>query len=195
MMTITITSAGAGRTAGAKGLRGRTDHPAPDVSDWARNTLEPAASHRHLIEAGGAIVLNRDVAAIHPDRVETNCTDTDRRDSTGCDAVVVVAARVSNDGVYQDLLACQGDWADAGIGSVTFARHRHGHELDRPDPGDALSFRHDVTRRADRDPARGDAGPPVARSAIVVQTTTAPTSSRRASTNPRSARDNCWWRE
>ena len=71
--------------------------------------------------------------------------------------------RISGDALYQELIARQGDWADAGIRSVkvigdacapgpiawaTYAGHRYARELDQPDIGDALPFRREVTRLA-----------------------------------------------
>ena len=137
--------------------------PSPYVSDWTRNTLEQAAIHVRLIEVGVKIVLNRGVSAILADSVETNCTYTDRREQTPCDAVVIVASRVGNDVVYNALMARRLEWADAGILSVkligdanasgpiawaTYAGHRYARELDLPDIGDALPFRREVTELA-----------------------------------------------
>ena len=137
--------------------------PAPYVSDWARNTLEQKAIHLRLVQAGVEIVLNRGVTAILRDGVETNCSYTDRRAQMGCEAVVVVASRRSDDGLFHDLTARQGDWADAGIVTVrrigdaeapgpiawaTYAGHRYARELETPDIGDALPFRREVTALA-----------------------------------------------
>ena len=134
------------------------------VSDWTRNTLEQAAIHRRLVEAGVEIILNRGVAAIHASEVETNCIYTDQRSMIECDAVVMVASRLSDDRLYHELVARQVDWSDAGIKSVkligdaaapgpiawaTYAGHRYARELDEPDRGDALSFRREVTALAD----------------------------------------------
>ena len=133
------------------------------VSDWTRNTLEQAAIHRRLVDAGIALVLNRGVAAIHADSVETNCSYTDRRERIACNAVVLVSSRRSEDKIYHDLKAREIDWADAGIKSVqligdaaapgpiawaTYAGHRYARELDEPDRGDALPFRREVTQLA-----------------------------------------------
>ncbi|XDA97274.1 FAD-dependent oxidoreductase [Sulfitobacter sp. LCG007] len=133
--------------------------PAPFVSDWTRNTLEQHAIHVRLAQAGVRIVLNRGLSAIRADGVETNCSYTDAREVTGCDAVVMVASRVSDDALYHGLLARQTDWADAGIRSVrvigdaaapgpiawaTYAGHRYARELDTPDMGDALPFRREL---------------------------------------------------
>ena len=138
--------------------------PAPYVSDWARNTLEQAAIHVRLAAAGVKIVLNRGLAAIHAGEVETNCSYTDAREGTACDAVVIVGSRRSEDGLFHDLQARKADWADAGILSVkiigdacapgpiawaTHAGHRYARELDEPEWGDAMPFRREVTRLAD----------------------------------------------
>jgi dimethylamine/trimethylamine dehydrogenase len=134
--------------------------PSAFVSDWARNTLEQAAIHRRLVEAGVTIILNRGIAAIHGDGVETNCTYTDARRRLACGAVVLVASRVSHDALYRELVSRQGSWKDAGIKSVkligdaaapgpiawaTYAGHRYARELDEPDIGDALPFQREVT--------------------------------------------------
>ena len=82
----------------------------------------------------------------------------------GCDGLVMVASRVSNDALYHGLVTRQADWADAGIRSVkvigdagapgpiawaTYAGHRYARELDMPDIGDALPFRREVTALAE----------------------------------------------
>ena len=134
------------------------------VSDWTLNTLEQGAIHRRLVAAGVKITLNTGLAAIHPDGIETNCSYTDARGQIGCDGLVMVASRISNDGLYHGLVARQVDWADAGIRSVkvigdagapgpiawaTYAGHRYARELDMPDIGDALPFRREVTALAE----------------------------------------------
>ena len=133
------------------------------VSDWTRNTLEQGAIHRRLAAAGVRITLNTGLASIRADGVETNCAYTDARGQIACDALVMVASRRSDDGLYQALMARQDDWADAGILSVkvigdacapgpiawaTYAGHRYARELDMPDIGDALPFRREVTALA-----------------------------------------------
>ncbi|MFO1091352.1 MAG: NAD(P)-binding protein [Hyphomicrobiales bacterium] len=137
--------------------------PSAFVSDWSRNTLEQGAIHRRLAAAGVAIVLNRGVATVRADGVETNCTYTDARMVIECDAVVVVASRTGNDALYRALAVRAGDRADAGIQSVTligdaaapgpiawatYAGHRYARELDEPRGGDTLPFRREVTALA-----------------------------------------------
>lgn len=137
--------------------------PSAYVSDWTLNTLEQGAIHRRLVENGVTITLNTGIAALHAEGVETECVYTGATARLGCDAVVMVASRISDDALYHDLLARQGDWADAGIRSVkvigdacapgpiawaTYAGHRYARELDQPDIGDALPFRREVTQLA-----------------------------------------------
>ena len=137
--------------------------PSAFVSDWTANTLEQGAIHRRLVGAGVKIVLNTGIAAIHADAVETNCSYTDIRARLACDAVVMVASRCPDDGLFHDLGARAADWADAGILSVkvigdaaapapiawaTFAGHRYARDLDTADIGDALPFRREVTQLA-----------------------------------------------
>ena len=137
--------------------------PSAFVSDWTLNTLEQAAIHRRLVEAGVRIVLNTGVAAVLADGVETACSYTGAAGRIGCDAAVIVGSRLSEDGLHRALTARQADWADAGIRSVrvigdacapgpiawaTYAGHRYARELDMPDIGDALPFRREVTALA-----------------------------------------------
>jgi len=138
--------------------------PSAYVSDWTNNTLEQASIHRKLAMMGVDIQLNRGVVAIGADHVLTNCTYTDVTRPIPCDAVVMVASRIGNDGLYQALKARQDDWPDAGLKSVkligdanapgpiawaTYAGHRYARELDEPDRGDALSFRREITALAE----------------------------------------------
>lgn len=137
--------------------------PAAFVSDWTRNTLEQGTVHRRLVGKGVAIRLNTGLAAITGDGVEAACSYTDRPDQIGCDALVMVASRQSEDGLYRDLLSRRSDWQASGIRSVrligdaaapgpiawaTFAGHRYGRELDAglwgEDWGDTPSFRREV---------------------------------------------------
>ena len=137
--------------------------PSAYVSDWTLNTLEQGAIHRRLVSAGVKIVLNQGVSALTSSGVLTSCVYTGAAVEIGCDAVVMVASRNSNDAIYHDLMARQADWADAGIRSVkvigdagapgpiawaTYAGHRYARELDTPDIGDALPFRREVTALA-----------------------------------------------
>lgn len=138
--------------------------PSAYVSDWTLNTLEQGAIHRRLVAAGVKIVLNRGVTRLSAEGVQSACVYTGAEETTGCDAVVMVASRISDDQLYRDLMAREAEWGDAGIRSVkvigdacapgpiawaTYAGHRYARELDMPDLGDALPFRREVTALQD----------------------------------------------
>ena len=133
--------------------------PSAFVSEWSRNTLEQGAIHRRLAGLGVRIVLNTGVARLARDGVEANDMYTDLRNAIACDAVLLVASRVSEDRLYRQLLEREAAWADAGIRSVrligdaaapgpiawaTFAGHRYARDLDGPDIGDAVPFRREI---------------------------------------------------
>ncbi|MTH97193.1 NAD(P)-binding protein [Roseibium sp. RKSG952] len=137
--------------------------PSAYVSDWTNNTLEQVAIHPRLVGAGVEIVLNQGITEVHKDHVVSNCTYTDRTWKIEADAVVMVASRLGNDSVYENLLQRRSEWNDAGIKSVkivgdasapgpiawaTYAGHRYARELDGPDIGDALPFRREITELA-----------------------------------------------
>jgi dimethylamine/trimethylamine dehydrogenase len=135
--------------------------PAAYVSEWTLNTLEQFEIHKRLIEMGVTIELNRGLATIGANHVESNCMFTDLCRDIFCDAVLLVSSRIENNGVYRDLKAQADKWADAGIKSVTligdanapgpiawatYAGHRYARELDEIDVGDALPFRREITQ-------------------------------------------------
>ena len=75
--------------------------------------------------------------------------------------MVVVTSRTPDVAPYHALMARRGDWAgptsvkligDAAspgpIAWATYAGRRHAEELDEPDRGDALSFRHEIAELA-----------------------------------------------
>ena len=137
--------------------------PSAYVSDWTVNTLEQHVIHRRLAELGVKIVLNRGVMAIAEDHVISNCIFTDAREQFECDAVLMVASKMENNGLYLDLKANAAEWTEAGIKSVkiigdanapgpiawaTYAGHRYARELDEPDLGDSIPFRREITELA-----------------------------------------------
>jgi len=135
--------------------------PAAYVSDWSNNTLEQAAIHARLVELGVKIVLNRAPGKIEQGQVISECVFSGQLDSTSTDAIVMVASRVGNDSLWQELAAREDEWETNGIKSIkligdaqspapiawaTYAGHRYARELDMPDIGDALPFRREVTQ-------------------------------------------------
>ena len=84
--------------------------------------------------------------------------------SAAADAIVMVASRVGNDALWQELSAREDEWEAHGIKSIkligdaqspapiawaTYAGHRYARELDMPDIGDDLPFRREVTQLKD----------------------------------------------
>ncbi|KHA50183.1 Trimethylamine dehydrogenase [Sulfitobacter geojensis] len=137
--------------------------PSAYVSDWTNNTLEQAEIHKRLVLMGVDIQLNRGVVAVGDGSLSTNCTYTGLTREQPADAVVMVASRRSDDGLYKDLKARAAEWQDAGIKSVrligdanapgpiawaTYAGHRFARELDGEDIGDALPFRREIAELA-----------------------------------------------
>lgn len=134
--------------------------PAPKVSEWTFNTLEQATIHQRLVQSGITIVLNRGLASVGSDNFISNCIFTNTTIEHACDAVLMIASRTSNTDVYDQLLAVETDWADAGIKTVsiigdadapgpiawaTYAGHRYARELDEPKRTDVLSFRREIS--------------------------------------------------
>ncbi len=137
--------------------------PSAYLSDWTVNTLEQHAIHKKLAGLGVEIILNHGVAEIAQDHVKANCVYTGTIRNYACEAVVMVASKHENNGVYLDLKSREDEWADAGIKSVkligdanapgpiawaTYAGHRYARELDGDDIGDALPFRREITELA-----------------------------------------------
>jgi dimethylamine/trimethylamine dehydrogenase len=73
----------------------------------------------------------------------------------------MVASRIGNDALWQELSARKDEWEANGVKSIkvigdaqspapiawaTYAGHRYARELDMPDIGDALPFRREVAQ-------------------------------------------------
>ena len=133
--------------------------PSAYVSQWSNNTLEQAAIHARLVEAGVEIVLNRALDRIDQGRLTSSCVYSGKTQTLQADAVVMVASRAGDDALWQELCAREDEWQPNGIRSIkligdaqspapiawaTYAGHRYARELDCPDIGDALPFRREV---------------------------------------------------
>ncbi len=133
--------------------------PAAEVSSWTRNTLEQHAIQKRLMELGVELVTGRAVAAIAAGKTELVCVHTGRRRWREAAAVVLVTARLPEEGLLRDLEARRAEWADRGITTVTaigdaeapatiahavYAGRRFAEELGaRIDP-DAVPFRREL---------------------------------------------------
>ena len=135
--------------------------PSTKVSEWSTNTLEQAQIQRRLLELGAEIVVSHAVTSVGKTQVTVSCAYTGWEKDISCESVLLVTARLPNDGLYTELLAEKAKWADCGIVSVktvgdaqapaaiawaTYAGHRYAEEFDGADIGDALPFRREVAR-------------------------------------------------
>ena len=145
----------------AKGCAVTLMTPSAYVSSWTNNTLEQAAIHARLVDAGVDIVLNRALVGIEQGEITSECVYSGKTNSMSADAVVMVASRLANDDLWQQLSEREAEWAAHGIKSIkvigdaqspapiawaTYAGHRYARELDGPDIGDALPFRREVAQ-------------------------------------------------
>ncbi|QEX19425.1 methylamine [Hypericibacter terrae] len=129
--------------------------PSSLVSAWTQFTLEQEKIQKRLIELEVGIVANHNLARVGAGHVELACVFTDRIARHEAGSVVMVTARLPNDGLYHELMAAPDALGKAGIKSVTrigdclapgmiahavYSGHRHARELDAPPAAD-LSFR------------------------------------------------------
>jgi dimethylamine/trimethylamine dehydrogenase len=155
----------------AEGYQVRLVTPAASVSDWTANTLELVKIRRRLITAGITIEPNRTVVRLTKAGAITGCVFTGDETPVEADAVVLVTARLPDDGLYTELQARRPEWAQSGISSVyaigdawapatiaaaVWAGRRYAEELDAPDRGEPVTFRREVTALAK---APGDGRP------------------------------------
>jgi dimethylamine/trimethylamine dehydrogenase len=133
--------------------------PAPDVSNWMRNTMEQFRVQARLIELGVAIVTAQGLASISREAFESSCAFTGRRHMIGTDATVLVTARLPNAELGRQLLERRAEWADADVKSVSivgdalapgtiaaavFGGRRYAEELEEVREADAPLFRREV---------------------------------------------------
>lgn len=121
--------------------------PAAHVSQWTTNTLEVARIRKRVLRAGIDVRTNTAVTAVTADGVRTACVYTGDEGTMNADSVVMVTARLPHDGLYQELLSRESEWADADLLSVraigdvwapatiaaaVWSGHRYAEELDQP---------------------------------------------------------------
>ena len=135
--------------------------PASEVSTWTRHTMEQHFIQKRLLEKGIKIKSFTSVDSIAKGSVTLSCVFTGRTEDVAAEAVVLVTARLPNEGLYLDLLSRKAEWADAGIEQVvsfgdalapatiahaTYAGRRYAEELDTaPLPEGALPFKREIT--------------------------------------------------
>ena len=131
--------------------------PAPLVSYWTRYTLEQDRIQKRLMKLGVKLQTQQAIQAIHPQSVTVSNIVSGDVSELSCDAVVLVADRLSNDGLYLALkpalaegrltsLRVIGD-AEAPnlIAQAVFSGHLAAREFDGKQT-DGVSFRREMTQ-------------------------------------------------
>ena len=142
--------------------------PAAHVSAWTYHTLELIRVRQRVMAAGVGVRTDRTALAIEAGAVRTACVYTDAEELLAADAVVLVTARLPEEGLYVELLAREPEWAAAGLLGVTgigdcwapgtiaaavWSGRRFAEELDQPEP-EGIGFRREVTALPQPEPAR-----------------------------------------
>jgi dimethylamine/trimethylamine dehydrogenase len=137
--------------------------PAPRVSEWCVNTMEQHRIQRRLIELGVTVSSSTTLVAAGAGAATVACAYTETERDLACDTVVLVTARLPQEGLFNDLLGRSTEWADAGLSSVegvgdarspgTIAAavwdgRRYAEEIDAADPGDDVPFLREIVRLA-----------------------------------------------
>jgi dimethylamine/trimethylamine dehydrogenase len=143
----------------AEGHRVRLVTPAAQVSAWTVNTLELVRIRRRVMAAGVTVDTNRTLLRLTGDGVVTGCVFTGAEEAVGADAVVLVTARLPEDGLASEIRSAQagradgaaaavtviGDaWAPGTIAAAVWSGRRYAEELDGPTPG-PVGFRRELT--------------------------------------------------
>lgn len=131
------------------------------VSAWTNNTFEINRIQRRLIENGVTRVTDHAVVAVGTGGVQVRDVYAGIERELGCDAVVMVTARLPKDELYLELVARRdagellsvrgiGDaWAPSTIAAAVWSGRRAAEEFDAELPSnDVVPFRREVTQLA-----------------------------------------------
>ncbi|HET7130390.1 MAG TPA: FAD-dependent oxidoreductase [Gaiellaceae bacterium] len=125
--------------------------PAALVSEWTVNTMEQRRIHKRLVEAGVELLTAHDLVSVAGGQAHLVSTFTDRAQEVAVDALVLVTARVPNDGLATalDATAIGDALAPGTIASAVWDGRRYAEDLDAPRRGDDLPFKREVVKLAD----------------------------------------------
>ncbi len=133
--------------------------PAARVSEWTVNTMEHPRIHRRLVERGVVLETAHALLGVASGVARIGCVYTGDEREVPCDSLVLVTARLPEDGLFEELQARRSDWGASGIRSVqavgdawapgTIATavwdgRRYAEELDGDGPADAVPFRREI---------------------------------------------------
>lgn len=120
---------------------------AAQVSAWTENTMEQHRIQARLMSLGVTLVNKHSVESIEGEAVTLACTVTGELTNQTCASLMLVTSREAQDGLFNELKARSGEWADAGITSIrqagdgeapgtiaaaVYAGHRYARELEEP---------------------------------------------------------------
>jgi dimethylamine/trimethylamine dehydrogenase len=134
----------------------------PDESpaSWTVHTLEFPHIQKRLRELDVTVFAGTNLIAFDGSRATLADVWSGRTREVGCASALSITARQPNDGLYQDLVAREGDWNGAGIKSVqcigdalapcaivhaVYAGHRYARELGS-EVVDSPAFRQEIIR-------------------------------------------------
>jgi len=92
--------------------------PDDAVASWSSNTLEFRHVQKRLRKLGVDIRTGLNLVGFDGTAARLACVYSDLEQTLPCASVVTVTSRLPNDGLYQELLAVEDRWAEAGIASV-----------------------------------------------------------------------------
>lgn len=123
--------------------------PTSEVAPYLALTMEQHRVIARLMELGVRIERLKTLGAVRNEKIEFSCTHGGQGLELPLGVAIVLTSKLPNDQVYQDLMAREADWADAGIKSVSrigdceapsiiaaavHAGHRWARELDCEEP-------------------------------------------------------------
>ena len=131
------------------GHDGRLVTPGPLVSSWTAHTLEIGDIQRRVREAGITVDASPGLIPVSAGEARTACAFTGSETNVPADAVLLVTARIPDDGLFlaleQRRAECAGAWRAVGelrggclgsdhISGAVWAGRRYAEELDSPGP-------------------------------------------------------------
>jgi dimethylamine/trimethylamine dehydrogenase len=130
--------------------------PQPLVSAWTKHTMEQPRIHAQLAAAGVELLLSQSLQTAGPQGVVVGCVYTETETALDADTLVLVTARLSNDGLTTELdgtdhgpaVEAIGDALAPGtIAQAVWDGHRYAEELDDPaaQNRDRIPFRREIT--------------------------------------------------
>ena len=142
----------------ATGLAVTLVTPEVQASSWTSVTLEQFRIQSQLMNAGIEVVTNKNMVSVDRESVELACVYTDARTRLEAASIIMVTARLPEDGLYIALHRDPGKLAEAGvrhvdsigdchapasIAAAVYAGHLYARQCDEPESDD-IPFRREL---------------------------------------------------